>query len=488
MTNKYEYEEDEFSGSGGGRGSKKSTSFSVGNKGSFSNSSAYNSRLSNSNYLAATRSNNPQAMVKVASHVRGSRAKVLMEYISRTDRENGIEVEDELGIMYTGKNDIQEIYDTWSKDFERAKPNAKILPRHVSHLVLSADADTTPENLNKVLDAARKTCNELIGDKGYRFLIGLHQDGGKPHAHIVVKAKSADKNISKVRLGPAELHSIRTSFAKNLSDLGLQHVATLRRDRPKVVEKIKEGKEPLKSKTKNHFTHALSKENSAEYMQAIDYQIVKFRESIKSSGLKNNEKYYLKICLWRYEQSLLKDPASLEKHQSYLIQSFTQYRKMFKEDLSKVLNPPRIRKTISDRDHVDTKIYRDIKKTRADIKTIEDPQKRSKAFSVLNKHCEALIGKPISMLKNKDLPPGEIVNQFINELRKDIRECNEVYKKIEDILSAPGLSSPDKFLMKFKKDDLDKVVSKIFNSQKEKLNKLSLPNEINNRILKGING
>ena len=450
----YEYEEDEFSGSGGGKKGRSS-------------------RLSSHNYLKATRSNNPQAILRIPSHARGAGARTLMEYISRSDRGESIEVEDERGRFYSGKEEINEIYNDWSEDFERAKPNAKRLPRHVSHIILSGDIEPTSQNIAKVQSAATNTCRELLD--GYKYLIGVHQEGGKAHAHVVVKAKSREKNVPKLRLGPSEVQIIRENFAKNLSDYGLHHVATLRRDRPKEFEKIKEGKEPLKSKTRNRFSHALDEKSSSGYLAAVDSQIVKLREKIDKSALKDNERYYLKQSLRRYEKLLFADPDNSRDHVPAMYKEFTQYLHLFKEDISKVINPPKIKKVTPDRDRVsnlvDIKVYSEIKKTRTKIKSIEDPQKRTLALQVLDRHSKALIGKPLTKLRDKDIPPGEMVNN----LRKDIRRYDSLYNAIENDLKNDKLSSPDRFLIKNKRDELDTLISKIIRHKKSEISSLSLP-------------
>ena len=232
--------------------------------------SAHNGRLSSPSYVKACKSTKPQAVVKVVSHVRGFRVKKLLEYVGRTDQENegeGIELENETGESLNGKDAVDSVYDEWKEDFDRAKPNAKRLPRHTTHIVLSADAENNPENLKKVLAAARATAQDLIHDKGHDFVIGLHQDGGKPHVHLVVKANSREPGGPKFRIGPAQIEQIRGKFAEKMSELGLEHVSTLRRDRPKVIEQIKEGKEPLKSKTENHFSRSID----GDYKKSLQF-------------------------------------------------------------------------------------------------------------------------------------------------------------------------------------------------------------------------
>ena len=173
----------------------------------------------------------PQAMVKVAGWANqpGS-VKRMLDYISRTlekeaDKE-AVVLETEDGVEREGRLEVGKVFDEWKPDFKRKTRDAKTLPRHAAHIVFSAKADLTRRNVEKTLSAARRTLTKHVGDKGYKFAIGVHQDGKYPHVHAIVKADSTKKNQTKLRLGPQALFEIRKTLAKELTREGLEHVAT----------------------------------------------------------------------------------------------------------------------------------------------------------------------------------------------------------------------------------------------------------------------
>ncbi|MGL1861437.1 MAG: relaxase/mobilization nuclease domain-containing protein [Pseudodesulfovibrio sp.] len=149
-----------------------------------------------------------------------------------------LHIEDDLGINYKGAFDIQSLYDQWSTDFDRKK-TGKQAPRHAVHVVLSAKSELNEKNIERVRTAARATARKHFGNKGFEYALGVHQDGSYPHAHLLVKCKNRDTG-KKLDIRKNELHQIRKTYAKELSALGLEHVATRPRDRPKTIKKGKE--------------------------------------------------------------------------------------------------------------------------------------------------------------------------------------------------------------------------------------------------------
>lgn len=133
--------------------------------------------------------------------------------------------------------------------------------RDVAHLVLSAKAENTGTNQQRTLTAAEKAAAQFFPN--HEYVIGLHQDGKFPHVHIVVKSQSKQMQLSeekghgKLRLNKPELLQLRTLWAKELTAVGLEHVATLREDRPHVMRDVAAGKAPLKSKNLNWYAASI---------------------------------------------------------------------------------------------------------------------------------------------------------------------------------------------------------------------------------------
>lgn len=237
---------------------------------------AYKGRLAKPGYVKACHSKAPEALVKVVPNPpHGSQVLRLLEYVARADADlkpkkskDGIEpvdhqsvliLEDHEGHEHYGKEALSDLYKTWANDFEAVKHEGKT-PRHVMHLVLSAKGENTPANQVRVMDAARITIKKQF--PGYKYVIGLHQDGKRPHVHLVIACKGIEidpehkERTPKLRIGPAQIMQMRTSFARELTFQGLKHVATLRKDRPHLMERVEKGIEPLKPERRFWFTGA----------------------------------------------------------------------------------------------------------------------------------------------------------------------------------------------------------------------------------------
>ena len=148
-----------------------------------------------------------------------------------------ISLRDNLGIEYQGAYQIQMLYDSWAKDMDRKK-TGKQAPRHAVHLALSAKAELNPQNVQRVAEAAQEVARKHFGDKGYEFVVGVHQDGKYPHAHVIVKTTpNGLENKKKLALDPKDIQALRKSFAKELSARGLAHQATRPKKRDRAAQR-----------------------------------------------------------------------------------------------------------------------------------------------------------------------------------------------------------------------------------------------------------
>lgn len=189
----------------------------------------------------------PQAVVKVAGWANTpSAVKRMLDYIARTDKEEPehVALEAEDGIVRQGQVEVDEVFREWKPDFERKPSQSQKSPRHAVHLVLSAKAEMTQGNLKYTLDAARATAEKHFGEQGFKYALGVHQDGKYPHVHVLVKATNTDRNAKKLRLGPAQLLEVRQTLAQELTNRGLVHVATREPARRKARHSIMKGPKP----------------------------------------------------------------------------------------------------------------------------------------------------------------------------------------------------------------------------------------------------
>jgi hypothetical protein len=190
----------------------------------------------------------PQAIVKVAGWASTSGSvRNMIRYIGRADgrsKEEELEVENHNGGLYQGQDDVDSIHARWHKDFKRRKPGVTRKPRHAVHMIFSAKGDKeNPKHLEAVKEAARIAAQKQFQGK-YDYVLGVHQDGTNPHAHLIVNTTPrGDEKLGKLRIGPQELMELKRAFAKELTKRGLKHVA----QRPKTKRRSK----PLPSNWKN---------------------------------------------------------------------------------------------------------------------------------------------------------------------------------------------------------------------------------------------
>lgn len=206
-------------------------------------------RMSSPSYIKDAQSKAPQAIFKVTSFAKGASVRRVMEYITRTDRnEIGIPAENEDGSQLHGKDDVQAVYEEWSTDFERKKPGRKNEPRHATHIVLSAKTDNSDKSVRQVHAAASEFLRKEFGDQGFQYVFVVHKDTENPHVHVVIKNKNVVLN-KKLRIGKAELFELRQEFAISLQEQGLEAVSTLRRDRPEIIEAVAKKMDTIKNRS-----------------------------------------------------------------------------------------------------------------------------------------------------------------------------------------------------------------------------------------------
>lgn len=261
----------------------------------------YSIRLANPDYIRQLGSNKPQALAVVCSYGHRRGVKNLLNYVGRVGKKKEIELEDNMGRFYSGQEGIEKMYEYWSRYFDEGKTytdkHGKISKsRHAAHIILSASCEQTEHNVNLVAQAARDTAWQVFGENGYDYAIGLHQDSKHPHAHLIVRCNPRESGLyNKLRLNPKDLLKLRTVFAQNLSEWGLEHKATLRADEPRNIHDFLVGKtKRLKSKKENWYKHALKNvREQVELLEKADRQFGKAQQ--RASFAKQKYDYLQKV-------------------------------------------------------------------------------------------------------------------------------------------------------------------------------------------------
>lgn len=168
----------------------------------------------------------PEVMVKISGGGKNMQhIKAHMDYISRINdkSKDDVELEDEQGNIYLGKDDIDEVRDIWAKG-KIPIPEQGERRKEAFNIVLSMPPGTHRQS---VKDAARDFAKSQFSD--HQYLFAAHEDEKHPHVHLTVKAVSHKGK----RLNPRkrDLQKWREKFAEKLRENGIEANATPRRTR-----------------------------------------------------------------------------------------------------------------------------------------------------------------------------------------------------------------------------------------------------------------
>lgn len=205
-----------------------------------------------------------EVMVKITGFGKGAgHVKAHLDYITRNGK---LDMENDRGEIFTGKDEVKEFFKDWEKDFGDGKRHKN--QRDTMHLVLSMPETTDPES---VKNAVREFARATFG-KNHEYAFALHTDEPHPHCHLTVKCLGFDGT----RLNPrkADLQQWREGFADKLRDQGVDAEATARRSRgvvkkaePNAIRHIERGDkthEPRVSKVKAAKVKEAAQELTAE--------------------------------------------------------------------------------------------------------------------------------------------------------------------------------------------------------------------------------
>lgn len=406
-------------------------------------------RLSSPSYVTATHTGGTEAVIKVASFARGFQARLIMDYIGRADKgqdpNQEIELEDHKGGIFKGKEEIQKVYEEWATNFGRAKPGTKRPPRDATHIVFSAGADNTRRNLHRTLFAAQEVAQAHFSDKGYDYLMGLHQDADKPHVHFIVRNHHREGG-KKFRLDPADLFVIRDHFARALRDVGLDHVATLQRDRPKdaaaIRTEIETGIKRVRQK-ENWLRHQMEKGtpdvNVLKHREAILDTVTRLNDQIKKiTKSKSPERAELMGETRKIKRALLTSEPDLQTQIESTVRGLGKNALRYRELINELTNPTPKQPAIclAPQELESRKKYlagleqrtaRDIALAREAIKKSEasKPDKEL-ALDALRQHSRLMQG--VSINKETD--------KLLDRLAQEVENFEERYKELRNPVSG----------------------------------------------------
>jgi len=162
-----------------------------------------------------------EVMVKITGFGKGAdHVQAHLLYISRNGE---VEIENDRNEIFTGKEEVKELFQDLEKDFGDSKRHKN--QRDTMNVVLSMPEGTDPELVRK---AVREFTKAQFGEN-HEYFFALHTDEPHPHCHVAVKCLGFDGK----RLNPrkADLQEWREGFAEKMRAQGVDAEATPRQSR-----------------------------------------------------------------------------------------------------------------------------------------------------------------------------------------------------------------------------------------------------------------
>ncbi|MCL1624216.1 relaxase/mobilization nuclease domain-containing protein [Moraxella sp. Tifton1] len=170
------------------------------------------------NAIKATNAKLPQVVVKISGSSKGAnKAQAHANYIGRHGK---VEIEDQDGNKYKGKDEQKILLDGWKAQGMHDKHETGSR-REAFHFVFSMPKGTNPEAMK---DAVKNLVKEEF--EGHQYFLAQHLDTDSPHVHVLVNAT----NDRGERLNPRkqDLHNYRINFVHKLREQGILATATRR--------------------------------------------------------------------------------------------------------------------------------------------------------------------------------------------------------------------------------------------------------------------
>lgn len=168
--------------------------------------------------INAINKNVPQVMVKISGSSKGvDKAQAHANYIGRHGE---IEIENEKGQKFKGKDEQKELLESWLNNGMPAEDKTGTR-KEAFHFVFSMPKGTNPDGLKS---AVRNLVNEEFA--GHKYFMAQHLDTDSPHCHVLVCA--TDDRGARLNPRKADLHNYRVQFVHKLAEQGIEATASRR--------------------------------------------------------------------------------------------------------------------------------------------------------------------------------------------------------------------------------------------------------------------
>ncbi len=179
----------------------------------------------------AINKNVPQVMVKISGSSKGmDKAQAHANYIGR---HGDIEIENEEGQKFKGKDDQKELLKSWEAMGLHTDEKTGTR-KEAFHIVFSMPKGTNPDSLKT---AVKNLVQEEFA--GHKYFMAQHLDTDSPHVHVLLSA--TDDRGARLNPRKADLHNYRVQFVHKLAEQGIEATASRRLHRFKYQDSKKQG-------------------------------------------------------------------------------------------------------------------------------------------------------------------------------------------------------------------------------------------------------
>lgn len=178
----------------------------------------YNAKKTALNVIKGVNKKLPQVVVKISGSSKGAnKAQSHADYIGRNGK---VEIEDQDGNKYKGKNEQKELLGAWSAMGMHDKHETGTR-KEAFHFVFSMPKGTNP-------DAMKTAVRNLVKEEfdGHKFFMAQHLDTDSPHVHVLLNATNDKGEWLNPR--KQDLHNYRVAFVEKLREQGIEAIATRR--------------------------------------------------------------------------------------------------------------------------------------------------------------------------------------------------------------------------------------------------------------------
>ncbi len=224
---------------------------------------------------------------------------------------------DDLHKQINGQYKIQKITDKQTGEIVEKKKSLKIRGADDStHILLSVGSKPDQE---RATFATRKFLKENLGAAGFSYMFVRHDDTSNLHFHVVVKNKNLFNK--RLRFDKADLFILRQEYARCLTEMGIERVATKRIDRTETLEKIKKDLTNFREND-TWYRNQLKQDGNKE--ESRDFDVFAYR-----SNLLRKSQQIIKSL-----ERTIKNPVSSDDKK--ILKEDLHHLKIFKEEVKKI--------------------------------------------------------------------------------------------------------------------------------------------------------